>query len=366
MEEKLIKRRKFVAAVATTGVAAAMSAPAVHAQQTIRWRMTSSFPRGLDTLFGTAELFAERVNKLTEGRFQIRAFQAGDIVPPLQALDAVQQGTVEACQTASYYYVGKDMSFSFGTALPFGLNARQQNSWIYHGGGQALLDEFYAAYNCVGFAAGNTGSQMGGWFRNPINGLADLRGLKMRIPGIGGQIMSRLGVVPQTLAAGDVYPALERGTIDATEFVGPYDDEKLGFHRVAKNYYYPGWWEPSAMLTNYINKDRWESLPPLFKEAIASAAREANVDMMARYDAVNAAAVPRLLQAGVTFRAFPDDIMQAAQRETTAFFTEEAGRNPRFKKIWDSWSAFRQSSAQWFSYSELAQESFAGRLARPG
>ena len=209
-------------------------------------------------------------------------FAAGDIVPAFQALDAVQQGTVEICHTATYYYVGKDFTMGFGTALPFGLTTRQQNAWMYHGGGIDTLNDFFKDYGVIAFPAGNTGAQMGGWFRNPVNKLGDFKGLKMRIPGLGGQVMARLGAVPQALPGGDIYPALERGAIDATEWVGPYDDEKLGFYKIAKHYYYPGWWEPCSMYHVMVNLQKWAELPKAYQEAIISAAREANLEMVAR------------------------------------------------------------------------------------
>jgi TRAP-type mannitol/chloroaromatic compound transport system substrate-binding protein len=361
----LIRRRKFFAAAATAGAGAALTvaAPAVHAQATVRWRMTSSFPKSLDTIYGASEVLVDRVAKLSENKFQIRLFAAGEIVPGLQAADAVQAGTVECCHTASYYYVGKDKSFAFGTSIPFGLNARQQNAWIYDGGGQALLDEFYGEYNIVSFLAGNTGAQMGGWFRNEVPNLAALRGIKMRIPGIGGEILARLGAVPQTLAGGDIYPALERGTIDATEWVGPYDDEKLGFYRVAKNYYYPGFWEPGPGLHAFVNKEKWNALPAGHKEIFQSACREANLWMLTKYDAVNPPAMQRLIANGVTFRPFAQDILEAAYREANALYAEEAARNPKFRKIFEPWSAYRQEQARWFAVTEFAHETFtAGHL----
>jgi TRAP-type mannitol/chloroaromatic compound transport system substrate-binding protein len=360
----LIKRRKFFAAAATAGVgaASALAAPALaQAPQTVRWRLASSFPKSLDTIYGGGELLCERVSKLTDGKFLIRSFAAGEIVPAFSVVDAVQQATIEMCHTGSYYFVGKDLSFAFGTAMPFGLNARQQNAWIYHGGGQALLDQFYADYNMISFLGGNTGAQMGGWFRNEINTVADMRGLKMRIPGVGGQVWARLGAVPQAIAGGDIYPALERGTIDAAEWVGPYDDEKLGFYRIAKHYYYPGWWEPCAGLHFFINKDKWNALPGLFKEALTSAAREANGDVLAHYDTVNDQALQRLLapETGVQLHKFSDEIMEAAQREAFAMYAEESARNPKFKRIFDPWNEFRRSQQHWFSLAEFGFDSFA-------
>ncbi len=251
-------RRKFLknaGVAAGAGVATTVAAPAIaQSQPTIKWRLTSSFPKSLDTIYGGADVLANRLRAMTGGKFDIRVFAGGEIVPGLQALDAVQQGTVEMCHTCSYYYVGKDKTFGFGTSVPFGMNPRQMNAWIYYGGGQKLLDEFYANYNVVSFAGGNTGTQMGGWFRKEIKTLDDVKGLKMRIAGLGGAVFERLGAVPQQIAGSDIYPALEKGTIDAAEWVGPYDDEKLGFFKVAKNYYYPGWWEPGPTFHFFVNK----------------------------------------------------------------------------------------------------------------
>jgi len=332
-----MKRRDLIKG-AGIGVLSSLAAPARAAElPAIRWRLASSYPKSLDTIYGAAELLAERVNRITEGKFQIRAFAGGEIVPGLQVLDAVEQGTVECGHTASYYYVGKNMAFAFDTALPFGLNAREQNAWMYSGGGLALMREFFKSYNLISFPGGNTGVQMGGWFRKEIKSLADLKGLKMRIPGIGGQILARLGVVPQTLAGGDIYPALERGAIDATEWVGPYDDEKLGFHKVAKNYYYPGWWEGGPQLSFYVNLKKWQELPDPYKAAFEAAAAEANVTMLAAYDARNPPALMRLVKQGVKLHPFPQDVMVAARQEAFKMYEEEAARNPAFKRIYGEW-----------------------------
>ena len=348
--------------VLTSGLAlagTALAAPAIaQSQPAIRWRLTSSFPKSLETIYGGGEMFADRVSKLTDGKFTIRVFAAGDIVPAFQALDAVQQGTVELTHTASYYYVGKNLAFGFGTAVPFGLTTRQQNAWMYHGGGLDLLNDFYKDYGVIAFPAGNTGAQMGGWFRNEVTTLEHLKGLKMRIPGLGGQVMAKLGAVPQALPGGDIYPALERGAIDATEWVGPYDDEKLGFYKIAKNYYYPGWWEPCSMYHIMVNLEKWASLPKAYQEAMISAAREANIDMVAEYDAKNRLALQRLKAAGVKLHKYSDEIMKGAYKAATELYEEEAAKNPKFKAIYDEWKKFRTEEAQWFALSELAMSEF--------
>jgi TRAP-type mannitol/chloroaromatic compound transport system substrate-binding protein len=357
--EAIMKRRDVLTAGLTLAAGTTLAAPAIaQTQPSLRWRLTSSFPKSLETIYGGGEFFAERVNKLTDGKFNIRVFAAGDIVPAFQALDAVQQGTVELCHTATYYYVGKDLTFGFGTALPFGLTTRQQNAWMYHAGGIDTLNAFFKDYGVIAFPAGNTGAQMGGWFKNPVNTLADFKGLKMRIPGLGGQVMARIGAVPQALPGGDIYPALERGAIDATEWVGPYDDEKLGFYKVAKNYYYPGWWEPCSMYHVMINQAKWDSLPKQYQEAIISAAREANIDMVAEYDAKNRLALQRLKAAGVQFHKYSDDIMKGSYKAATELYEEEAAKNAKFKAIYEPWKKFRGEEAQWFALSESAVDQF--------
>jgi TRAP-type mannitol/chloroaromatic compound transport system substrate-binding protein len=229
-----MQRRKFIrtagvgaAVVATTGV---VTAPAIaQSAPEFNWRLTSSFPKSLDALYGGAERLAKIVAEATDNKFQIRTFAAGEIVPGLQVLDAVQNGTVEMGHTASYYFYGKDPTFALCTTVPFGLNTRQMNAWITQGGGEQLINDFYKKYKVLGIATGNTTAQMGGWFRKEIHTVEDLKGLKMRIAGLAGDVMTKLGVVPQQIAGGDIYPALEKGTVDAAEWVGPYDDQKLGF-----------------------------------------------------------------------------------------------------------------------------------------
>ena len=361
----MVERRSFLKkagagliAGAGSAVAAPVTAMAAESLPEVHWRLASSFPKSLDTIFGGAEVLAKRVSDLTQGKFQIRVFAGGEIVPGLQVMDAVSNGTVQCGHTAGYYYVGKNKAFAFDTALPFGLTARQQNAWYYYGGGLQLIREFLKGYNIINFPGGNTGTQMGGWFRREIKTLADLKGIKMRIPGIGGEIMSRLGVVPQQLAGGDIYPALERGTIDATEWVGPYDDEKLGFYKVAKNYYYPGWWEGGVTLSFYVNDKEWAKLPKLYQESFEVATAEANLMMLAKYDADNPAALARLLRNGTKLRPYSKDIMVAAMEAANDIYNEEAARNPSFRKIYEPWKRFRNNEFQWFRVAEASYDNF--------
>lgn len=353
-----MKRRAFLTG-AGASLAATVAAPAIASTEPeIKWRLASSFPETLDTIYGAAELLSKRVAALTNNKFQIRVFGGGKLVPGLQVLDAVSSGKVECGHTASYYYVGKNKAFAFDTAMPFGLTARQQNAWLYYGGGLQLMRELFKQYDVMNFPGGNTGTQMAGWFRKEIKSAADLKGLKMRIPGIGGEIMTRLGVVAQTLPGADIYPALEKGTLDAAEWVGPYDDEKLGLYKVAKHYYYPGWWEGGPTLSFLVNIKEWEKLPQSYKEAYEVACAEANLHMLAEYDAKNPAAMGRLLKAGAKLHPFPKDLMVAAAKAAEALYAEEAAKNPTFAKIFESWSRFRSDQFQWFRVAELSYANF--------
>jgi TRAP-type mannitol/chloroaromatic compound transport system substrate-binding protein len=357
-----MERRSFLK---TAGVGAAgvttISTSALAAAPALKWRLASSFPKSLDTIYGAAPQLAKRVSELTEGKFDIRPFASGEIVPGLQVVDAVQNATVECGHTAGYYYVGKDATFAFDATLPFGLTARQQNAWLYYGGGLELLRDFFKDYNIVNFPSGNTGTQMGGWWRKEVKNLADLKGVKMRIPGFGGKIMAKLGAVPQTIAGGDIYPSLEKGTIDAAEWIGPYDDEKLGFNKVAKFYYYPGFWEPSLTLSFYVNKQAWDKLPKVYQAAFEVAAAEANVYMMAEYDAKNPGALNRLIQAGTQLRVFPRDILDAAYGAAEELYAEESKTNPKFKKIFEPWNRFRNDQRNWFGVAENIMSSYVPR-----
>jgi len=358
MEENM-KRRLFLKQAGLGLAAGAVAAPAIaQSQPQIRWRMASSFPKTLDALFVTAEQIASRVSALTNGKFEIRVFAGGEIVPPLQVLDAVQNGTVECGQTASYYYVGKNPAFAFDTALPFGMNCRQQNAWMYYGGGMELTRELFKSYNIINFPCGNTGTQMAGWYRREIKSVADLKGLKMRIPGLAGQILARLGVVPQQIGGGELYQALERGTIDAAEWVGPYDDERLGLNKVAKFYYYPGWWEGSAQLSVYVNIKHWQSLPKSYQEALETACAEANIHMVAKYDAKNTEALRRLVAAGAQLRAFPHPVMEACLKMANELYDELVVKYPEFKKIYEPWRKFRNDQFLWFRVAESSYDNF--------
>src|SRR5215510_5973526 len=333
-------RRSFMRKAGTTGVAAAaattLAAPAVaQSNPKINWRLTSSFPKSLDTIFGGAEVFAKMLSEATDGNFTIQVFAAGELVPGLQAADAATAGTVEAAHTVAYYYWGKDPAWALGADVPFALNARGRNAWQYHGGGIDLFNEFLATQGLFGLPGGNTGVQMGGWFRKEINSVADLSGLKMRIGGFAGKVVEKLGVVPQQIAGGDIYPALEKGTIDAAEWVGPYDDEKLGFYKVAPHYYAPGWWEGGTMLLAFVNLDKWNSLPKAYQAVLEQAGHYANNWMMARYDQQNPQALRRLIAGGTKLHVFSQPIMEASFKAAMELHAEIAKENASFKKVND-------------------------------
>lgn len=354
-----MKRRTLVSG----GAAGALLSPLVGsaAAQTgpsITWRMISSFPKSLDVLFGAMQLIAERVGVLTDGKFQIHLFGAGELVPGLKVLDAVQSGAIECGHGPSYFYVGKDPTFTFDTALPFGLNTRQQNAWMYHGGGLELMREFMKPYNVTLFPAANSGAQMGGWFRKEINSIDDLKGLRFRIPGLAGRILATIGVVPQQIAPGDVFAALSTGVIDAAEFVGPHDDEKLGFYQVAPYYYYPGWWEGSAQASLFVNLDKWNSLPRSYQAAIEVACAEANGWTVAKYDALNMQALQRLVARGTQLRPFPKDVLDACYDAAFALYDELAASNANFRKVYEAWKPFRKTSDGWLRIAENSYDSF--------
>ncbi|WP_376959920.1 TRAP transporter substrate-binding protein [Azospirillum sp. A26] len=364
MERRAFLTKAGVGAVSTVA-ASTLAAPAIaQSQPAIQWRLASSFPKSTDILVGTSELIAKRVSEATDGKFQIRVHAAGEIVPGLQVLDAVQNGTVQCGHTCGYYYVGKDPTFAFDTAIPFGPNARQQNAWFQYGGGQEVMRTFFAKHGIVQFPAGNTGAQMGGWYRKEIKSLADFNGLKIRIAGITGQIMAKLGAAPTQIAGSDIYPALEKGTIDAVEFVGPYDDEKLGFVQVAKYYYYPGWWEGGPQVSLYINQKEWDALPKSYQAIMTAACAEGNGAMTARYDAENAKALKRLVAKGALLRPYPRDLMEAAHKIAFELYDDIAKTNPDFKAVYDSWKPFLEEVQLWFRVAELPYDNFTQSAGR--
>jgi TRAP-type mannitol/chloroaromatic compound transport system substrate-binding protein len=354
-----MERRSFVRNAGLAGVLAAGAAPAiVHAQAAIRWRLASSFPKSLDTIFGAAEVFAKKLSEMTSGKFQISIHAAGELMPAFGVVDGVQNGTIEIAHTAPYYFFGKDPTFALGCAIPFGLNSRQMTAWMYEGNGLKLMREFYAKYNIVNFPGGNTGAQMGGWWRKDVKNLADMKGIKFRIGGFGGKVIERIGGVPQNIPGGEIYQSLEKGTIDAAEWIGPYDDEKLGFNKVAPFYAYPGFWEGGPQLDFFINDKAYNGLSAEYKSMVEAAASHAHVEMQARYDARNPAALKRLVANGTKLFRFPKDVMDAAFKESMALYSELSASNPAWKKVYEDYSTFRRDSNLWFRFTEAGFDDF--------
>lgn len=346
-------RRFFVRSAGLAGVLSAGVAPAVvQAQANVRWRLATSFPKSLDTLHGGAETFSRKVSELSGGKFQVSVHAAGEIVPALGVVDALQAGTIEAGYSVGYYYFGKDDTWALGAGIPFGLNSRQMTAWMFEGNGLKLMREFYSNYGIINFPGGNTGAQMAGWFRKEIKSAADLKGLKFRIGGFAGRVVERLGVVPQNLPGGEVYQALEKGTIDAAEFVGPYDDLKLGLWQVAPYYYYPGWWEGGPQVDFYIGRKAYDSLSAEYKAIVEAAATFVHAEVQARYDARNPGALKQLVGHKAKVLPFPKAIMDAAFKECEALYAELSAKNPAWKKIYSDLQTFRRDQNLWFRFTE--------------
>ncbi len=354
-----MQRRAFLQGAGIAGILATGMAPAVvMAQENIRWRLASSFPKALDTIYGAAEDFANALKEMSGGKFEVQVFAAGELVPAFGVVDALEQGTLEMAHTAPYYFFGKNEAFAFDCAVPFGLNSRMLTAWMYDGNGSKLMNEFYAKYNIVSFPMGNTGAQMGGWYRKEIKSVEDIKGLKMRIGGFGGRVLSKLGAVPQNIPGGEIYQALEKGTIDATEWVGPYDDLKLGFYKVAPFYYYPGWWEGGAQLTLYVNAKQWAALPKHYQQMVRLAASHAHVLMQAKYDARNPAALKELIAQGAKLQRFPKDVMDAAWNARQEVFAELNDKNPDWKRIYSDFEKFLRDQYAWFRLADLSYDQY--------
>ena len=354
-----MERRSFLKNAGIAGVLAAGSAPAiVHAQQNLRWRLASSFPKSLETLFGGAETFAKNVTEATGGKFTVSVHAAGELVPAFGVVDAIQQDTIECAHTAPYYFFGKDEAFALDCAIPFGMNSRQQTAWMYEGNGLKLMREFYANYNIVNFPMGNSGAQMGGWYRKEIKSLADVNGLKMRIGGFGGRVLAKLGAVPQNIPAAEIYQSLEKGTVDAAEWIGPYDDLKLGLHKVAKNYYYPAWWEGSTQFSVLINTKAFNALSEEYKSIVRQAASDAHVKVQATYDGRNPTALKQLIAEGAKLSRLPKEVMDAAFKASREVYAELNDKNPNWKKIYADYSRFQADAYQWEGIAEGSYDQY--------
>ncbi len=357
-----MERREFLsqtgAGIALGATFATAAGPALAQAQPLRWRMATMWPKSLDAMYGSADALARRVTAITEGRFTITAAAAGEIVPPVQVFDAVQNGTIEAGHVLSSFFFGKNPAIAFDAGVPFGLNMRQQYAWMFNGGGLELMREVFKPFNMVPIPVGNVGVQMGGWYRKEIKTVADLKGLKFRIGGFGGSILSKLGAVPQQIPPGEIYTSLDKGLIDGAEWIGPYDDEKLGLHKVAKYYYTPGWWEGSAQVTLLVNQKAWDALSQAHKDALDCAAAEQGMLMISKYDANNPEALKRLVAGGTQLRQFPKAVLDACYKATLEIFDEFSAKSPEFKKVYTAWSKFRDDQNLWFRVAEHTLDSY--------
>ncbi len=344
-----LKRRQFLTTATAAGSAAALARPAVAQGERLEWKMVTSWPKGLPGLSTGAERLAQRIGELSGGRLTVKVYAAGELVPALAVLDAVSSGTAEMGPDASYYHIGKAPAAGFYTAVPFGMNAQELNGWVYFGGGQELWDELYAPFGVKAFLAGNTGVQMGGWFRNEVKSVADLKGLKFRMPGQGGQVLSRLGVTVVTLPGGEIFQNLQSGALDATEWVGPYNDLVLGFYKVAKFYYWPGFHEPGPGLQCTINRAKWDALSPELQGIVAAACAAENDMILAEFNGRSGAALATLVREhGVQLRQFPKSVLTAFGIASGELMQELYDSGDEItKKICASYFKFRREAMSW-------------------
>jgi TRAP-type mannitol/chloroaromatic compound transport system substrate-binding protein len=351
-----MKRRDFIK---TAGAGAVLSAgtvaPVLAQEESVKWKMVTTWPKNFPGLGTGAEFLAQLLNEMSGGRIEVKVYGAGELVPPFESFDAVSRGTAEMGHGAAYYWKGKTEAAQFFAAVPFGLTAQEMNSWFYHGGGMALWQEVYEPFGLVPMAAGNTGVQMGGWFNREIKSVNDLNGLKMRIPGLGGEVLKRAGGTPVSLPGGEIFTSLQSGAIDATEWVGPYNDLAFGFYKAAKYYYYPGWHEPGTTLECFVNKKAFEALPADLQSIVINAARVANQDMLADFTAKNNAALQTLVeQHNVDLRPFPADVLETLKKLSDEVVAEIAEKDPLSKKVYASYIDFRGQAIAWHNISERA------------
>ena len=323
--------------------------------QSFEWKMVTTWPPGFPVLQKGAERFADNIRVMSNGRLNIKVYAGGELIPPLQTFEAVSQGSVEMGHGSAYYWAGKVPEAQFFSTVPFGMTARGMNAWLYDGGGLELWREIYKPFHVIPFPLGNTGVQMGGWFNKEINSLEDIKGLKMRIPGLGGKVLAKAGGNPILLAGSEVYTALERNTIDATEWIGPYHDQRLGLYRAAKHYYYPGWHEPGTVLELTINQRAWESLPTDLQAIISNAAQAENLRMLSEMEQKNMAALEQLRKReGIEIHRFPNEVLSRLKKLTNETLIEEAERDPKFKRVYDAYQNFRKKNDAWSAISENA------------
>ncbi|BDY06274.1 TRAP transporter substrate-binding protein DctP [Ferrimonas sp. YFM] len=334
-------------------------------QQLYQWKLVTSWPKNFPGLGMAPERFAERVNQMSGGRLTIIVYGAGDLVPAFEVFDAVSQGSAEMGHSASFYWKGKVPAAQFFTSIPFGMNAQEVNSWLQYGGGMTLWTELYAPFGVKPLRGGNTGVQMGGWFNKEINSLEDLKGLKMRLPGLGGEVLSRLGGVPVTLPGRELFTALQTGAIDATEWIGPYNDLAVGLHKAASYYYYPGWQEPGTILEFLINQKAFDALPSDLQAIVVNAAEGVNQDMLDEYTMRNIEALDALvMDHNIELRAFPDEVMEAMRATAQEVIDEQAATDPQMKRVYDSYMEFYKGVRRYHKVSEEAYDNSRGSLHR--
>ncbi|WP_444920532.1 TRAP transporter substrate-binding protein [Microbulbifer sp. CnH-101-G] len=338
----------------------AAQGPAQHFSDTdnkelFEWKLVTTWPKNFPGLGQAPERFAKNVEKMSSGRLKINVYGAGELVPALGIFGAVSEGAAQMGHGAAYYWKGKIPAAQFFTAVPFGLNAQEMNGWLHHGGGLELWTEIYEPFNLIPLAGGSTGVQMAGWFNKPINSVEDLQGLKMRIPGLGGEVLNRAGGTAVTIPGGELYTALQTGVIDATEWVGPYNDLAFGFHQVAEYYYYPGWHEPGSMMEFIVNKKTFEKLPKDLQVIVRVAAREANQDMLDEYTARNNRALRELVEThGVKVRRLPDDVLSHLKKINTQIMQATANKDPEFARIYKAFKDFERDVRPYHQISEEA------------
>lgn len=323
--------------------------------QQFEWKLVTSWPKNFPGLGMAPENFARLVNEMSNGRLRVKVYGGGELVPALEVFNAVSRGTAEIGHAAAYYWKGKMPATPFFTAVPFGLTAQEMNGWFHYGGGLEIWREVYEPFNVIPLAGGSTGVQMAGWFNKEINSIEDLKGLKMRIPGVGGEVFTRAGGTAVTLPGSELYTSLQTGVIDATEWVGPYNDMSLGLHEVAKYYYYPGWHEPGAMLEFTINKDAFDQLPKDLQVMVEVAARAVNQDMLDEYTARNNRALIDLQEKhNVQVRRLPDDVLLALKRASQEYINEVIAEDPVARKVYESWKPFADGVKNYHHISEQA------------
>jgi TRAP-type mannitol/chloroaromatic compound transport system substrate-binding protein len=349
-----VKKASLVTAATTTGLLAscgkkeATSLPAIHSKEKFEWKLVTTWPPHFPIMGEGIDRLAKEIEIMSDGQLKIQVYGGGELVPPFEAFDAVSQGVAEMAHSSAYYWAGKAEATQFFPGFPFGMNPQETNAWLYYGGGLELWQELYTKFNLIPFPAGNTGAQMGGWFNKEINSIDDIKGLKMRIPGLGGKVLSEAGGTPILSPAGEIYTNLERGVIDATEWVGPYHDYLMGFYKIAKYYYYPGWHEPNGTLELIVNKSAYNQLPNNLKEIIKITAKALNLSMLSEFEKMNFEYLKKIeKEKSVQIKKYPDEVLNKFREISKRVIADITGRDEMSKKIYESYSAFQKNISAW-------------------